>query len=347
MSSKSRYYKLKRNFIKQAGLALFFLCCGKILSQDPVFSQFYANPMQLNPAFAGNNYNPLLTVNYRLQWPGLSAAYNTFSIGYDQFFDKSNIALGINILSDAAGDGALKSNKISGIVAYRLHVSQNTYIKGGVEVAFAQKKLNWEKLLFYDAIVASGGNVSPGGSYLPSVEIEPSNANRVYLDIGSGLLLYNEHYYFGAALDHMNTPIDNFLNNDEQNYIGLPIRWSIHGGYQYLFGNRLTSKLPSFLSPNFLYTRQSGFSQLNIGAYVAFNQVFGGLWYRNSGSNGDAVIFSAGIRSDFFKIGYSFDYTVSGITISEGGAHEVGISYLFDNPKKKKSKINDCLNLFR
>jgi type IX secretion system PorP/SprF family membrane protein len=317
-----------------------------VYSQDPIFSQFHSSPLQLNPAFAGDDYNGRLAMNYRLQWPGLSAAYNTFSIGYDQFFRQTNLALGINILSDQAGDGALKSNKVSGILGYRLKINSETFIKGGIEIALAQKKLDWDKLVFYDAISASGGNITPGGSYLPSKEVEPANTNRSFSDIGTGLLLYNKKYFVGLSLDHMNTPIDEFLQDERQNYIGLPLRWSLHGGYQLPISFGPKNGLPSYISPNFLFTKQAAFNQLNIGINAALSQVFGGLGFRYSNSNGDAVIVSAGIRTEHLKIGYSFDFTISSLSISQGGAHELGLGYIFGE-SKKVSKINDCLNLFR
>ncbi len=315
-------------------------------SQDPIFSQFQSSPLQLNPALAGDDYNARLAINYRLQWPGLSAAYNTFSIGYDQFFRKTNLAMGINIVSDAAGGGALNSNKISGIIGYRLKVNKSTFLKGGIDVAFAQKKLNWNKLIFYDAIAESGGNITPGGSFLPSKEVEPGNTNRGFLDVGSGLLLYNTSYFIGITFDHMNTPTDRFLLDAKQNYVGLPLRWSIHGGYQLPLDRKMKDKLPSYFSPNFLFTKQGSFNQLNLGLNASISQLFGGIGYRHSNSNGDAVIINAGLRTENLKIGYSFDFTVSGITVSEGGAHELGITYIFGEGKNI-SKLNDCLNLFR
>ncbi|MBK8701448.1 MAG: PorP/SprF family type IX secretion system membrane protein [Saprospiraceae bacterium] len=330
-----------------ASMMLLFVASATIHAQDPVFSQFFASPLQLNPAFAGNSYQPHLSANYRLQWSGLSAAYNTFSVGYDQFLDKSNLGLGLLLNTDAAGDGALKTTKISGMVSYRLLIGDETYIKGGLEVAMMQKSLNWEKLVFYDAIAASGGNITPGGSYLPSSEIEPANTRRAYLDISSGFLLYNAHYYFGLAMDHLNTPADEFLQYPGQNYNGMPLRVSLHGGYQVKLGRSRPGYLSSFLSPNILYTRQAGFSQLNAGIYVAASQLIGGIWYRHSGSNGDAIIFNAGVRTREYTLGYSFDFTLSGLTISTGGSHEISVSYTFDNGKLKKSKLNDCLNLFR
>ena len=57
------------------------------LAQDPQFTQFYANPLYLNPAFAGSTRCPRVGLNYRNQWPSLNKAYITESASYDQHFD--------------------------------------------------------------------------------------------------------------------------------------------------------------------------------------------------------------------------------------------------------------------
>ncbi|MCG8573993.1 MAG: type IX secretion system membrane protein PorP/SprF, partial [Flavobacteriales bacterium] len=46
-------------------------------SQDPEFTQFYANPIYLNPAFAGSHGCPRLNLNHRNQWPSISGAFVT------------------------------------------------------------------------------------------------------------------------------------------------------------------------------------------------------------------------------------------------------------------------------
>ena len=48
-----------------------------VFAQDPEFTQFYANPLYLNPAFAGTARSPRINLNYRNQWPGLSGTYVT------------------------------------------------------------------------------------------------------------------------------------------------------------------------------------------------------------------------------------------------------------------------------
>ncbi len=71
---------MRNNFI----ISLFFFCvCFQVKAQDPHFTQFYASPLYLNPAFTGLTYEHRFSMNGRLQWPGVSTAYNTAMVSYD------------------------------------------------------------------------------------------------------------------------------------------------------------------------------------------------------------------------------------------------------------------------
>ena len=58
--------------------------CMKLNAQDPKFSQFFANPIYLNPAFTGTNVCARLHLNIRDQWPAIQGAYAAYSASYDQ-----------------------------------------------------------------------------------------------------------------------------------------------------------------------------------------------------------------------------------------------------------------------
>ncbi len=49
-------------------LFIIFVSVSFAFPQDPGFSQFYANKLYLNPAFAGDNKCPRIDLNYRNQW---------------------------------------------------------------------------------------------------------------------------------------------------------------------------------------------------------------------------------------------------------------------------------------
>ena len=73
-----------------------------ITAQDPEFTQFYANPLYLNPAFAGTARCPRLVMNYRNQWPSLSGTFVTTSASYDQHVPTIQGGLGLIVLNDRA-----------------------------------------------------------------------------------------------------------------------------------------------------------------------------------------------------------------------------------------------------
>ena len=73
--------------------------------QDPHFSQYYANPLYLNPAMAGTQVCPRLIFNYRNQWPSISGTYVTYNASYDQHIDAISGGLGVLVNVDRAGEG--------------------------------------------------------------------------------------------------------------------------------------------------------------------------------------------------------------------------------------------------
>jgi hypothetical protein len=96
------------------------------------------------------------------------------------------------------------------------------------------------------------------------------------------------------------------------------------------------------------YKLQGNFSQLDAGLYFTYEPVVFGLWYRglpfkpvDGISNHESLIFLTGISSNGLHIGYSFDYTLSQLGISTGGAHEISIRYEFflGDPRKPPKNV--------
>jgi len=118
-----------KQFIKLLGtLCLLLLFTNTANAQDPSFSQFYASPLYLNPAFAGAGPDgcPRATLNYRDQWPGIGRTYVTTSAAYDQHINALGGGLGILIMNDRSGDGNLMTNHASLIYSYHLEVNKNS-----------------------------------------------------------------------------------------------------------------------------------------------------------------------------------------------------------------------------
>ncbi|MBK6389732.1 MAG: PorP/SprF family type IX secretion system membrane protein [Saprospiraceae bacterium] len=329
-------------------IILFVLVALVARGQDPVLSQFYSSPILLNPSFAGNTSSPRFAINYRNQWPGLAQAYRTYALSYDQFFDDYNSGIGISVLSDDQGKGLYKTTKLAAIYSYRLKVGKSTFIKTGFELAGVQATVGWDKFIFPDQLDPLYGEVGPGGSPLPSGELRPDNTNRLYLDLAMGTMIYNPHFYGGLSINHINNPDIRFTRSVDNTSSGLPLRLTLHAGSQITIFDAKPGKSDIFISPNILYTRQNNFSELLGGAYVGLGPLFTGVWARLTPNNPDALIMNIGIKTGKMKISYSFDATISKLTLNSGGAHELGIVFNLDDQNPRKTPdYNDCFQLFR
>ena len=177
-------------------ILLFVLFAGVAKGQDPIYSQYFAAPLQLNPAFTGNTVSPHLALNYRNQWTTFSdgaQAYETYSLSYSQFSTRLNSGFGLMLLTDDAGQGLYKTTKVSGVYSYRLQIKDNLYLKLGLEGSLVRINLDWAKLEFPDQIDPILGSVSPGGTPFPTEEIQPDDLSNNYFDDDFDYL--NSYYY--------------------------------------------------------------------------------------------------------------------------------------------------------
>jgi type IX secretion system PorP/SprF family membrane protein len=329
------------------GVFLVFCFSGKTLrAQDPIFSQYYLSPLQLNPGLAGVSEDPRVTAIYRNQYPGFNHAYRTYALSYDQFFPSRNFGIGIWLLSDDAGDGILKTIKGAGVFSYRLQLDDHLYIKMGAEAAFVQSTLNWNKLIFGDQIDDILGTMSPGGIPFPTEEIAPDGNNVVYPDLGIGGVMYGKTAYLGLGLRHLNTPDPEFLGTNPDLSRGIPMRWTFHGGSSWRVLKKMFNRYTrATLSPSFIFVSQGNFYQFNGGILMDAEAISFGIQYRLSYGQSEAIIGSIGLRTNKLRLGYSYDATISGFQ-GTGGTHEIGLTYLFDDGDHE-SRYNDCLQIFR
>lgn len=295
-------------------------------AQDPVFTQFYANPLYLNPAFAGTARCPRAVLNYRNQWPNISGTFVTYSASYDQHVDALAGGLGILVTNDKAGEGTLTTTNVSGIYSYQLNVTRTFSLKAGFQATFAQKKVDWSKLTFGDMIDARRGFV------FQTNEV-PGPGAKSNIDISAGILGYSKRYFFGFAAHHLTEPDESLLGSSVS---PLPMKLTAHAGALIPLDGRGGD---TYLSPNLLYQQQQDFRQLNLGVYIMKGPIVGGLWYRNQ----DAFIALIGFQQGLFKFGYSYDVTVSKLSNVTAGSHELSFALQFEcKPKKKKFRTISC-----
>jgi type IX secretion system PorP/SprF family membrane protein len=310
-------------------LGVMLLEAKSVLAQDPEFTQFYANPLYLNPAFAGTHRCPRVALNYRNQWPGLTGSFVTTSASYDQHVDAIYGGLGLLVVNDVAAN-TLTTSRISGMYSYEGKVSRTFSIRAGVEATYFQKTLDWSKLTFGDMIDARRGFV------YDTYDIQ-RGGQRSGMDFSAGLLGYSDKFFFGLAVHHLTEPNESLISGNSP----LPRKFTGHAGANIVpqgSGGKYV-KSDVVISPNILFRAQENFSQLNLGLYISKGSLVGGAWYRNR----DAFILLLGIKSDMVSLGYSYDVTVSKLSMAIAGSHEISFTLNFNcKPKKRTYRTISC-----
>ncbi len=307
---------------------LFFALNQQLKGQDPEFSQFYANPLYLNPAFAGTSALPRVVTNYRNQWPNQGNTYVTYNLTYDKFVNSIRSGVGFRMMYDRELNGVINSINTSVMYAYHIKVSDRLFFTMALEAGFNYKQFNTSGLIFPGMIDQGTGTIT--GTYPLPFE----DGKKIFPDFSFGLAGQKDDVYFGIALHHLTQPDQSVIEGDQ---VGrLPFKFTLHVGAKgHEFHHGLISKNFT-LSPNLVYRQQGSFKQINAGIYMLEDWLTFGVWYRNNLSlRPDAIIAMIGIQKPKFQIGYSFDFSLSNITAYSYGSHEISLVFFFGEYYKR------------
>jgi len=286
----------------------------EIYAQDPTFTQFYANPLYLNPAFAGSNKCPRISMNYRNEWPNLSGNYVTYSASYDKYIKNIKGGLGLLATHDQQGRGTISTSMLGLIYSYHLKVNRKFTLLFGARAAYYQKSLDVTKLTFGDMIDPRKGFIYNTGDIL-------QNASRQFFNASIGALGFSKNFYAGLALHHINQPNESMITNGSSPQ---KMRITAHAGAIITLVKGARGTKSTTLMPNIIFQYQQGFMEMNIGTYVKHGSLTFGTWFRNK----DAFILSLGIQTKSFRVGYSYDITVSKLNNGTSyGSHEVSMGF--------------------
>ncbi|HET8861201.1 type IX secretion system membrane protein PorP/SprF [Marivirga sp.] len=311
-------------------LSITFISVQDLKAQDPQFSQFYAAPLYLNPAFAGNTQMSRFGINYRNQWPSINANFVTYSAYFDHYFDRIQSGVGLIISRDEEGLAGLRSTSVGAQYAYQLRLSDKLTFRPGVQVGVYNRSLNFSNLTFGDQWDPETQTFqNPSGE-------TPTGPGKTFLDLSFGGVLYSENFWFGYSVFHLNQPNQSVLGEESI----LPMKHSFHAGYKiplntgYRKGYNRNGDERS-ITPTAQYKMQGGFQQLDLGIYSTLEPMVVGLWYRgipfqspNGFSASESLVLLLGYSYEKLSVGYSFDYTLSDLGIRSGGAHEISITYV-------------------
>ncbi len=323
-------------------ILLFFIIILNFVAkaQDPQFSQFYASPLYLSPSLAGSTNGSRAIMNFRDQWPAIPGAFITTAFSFDHFAPQFSSGFGLLVMQDRAGIGHLRNTNIGVQYTYQFKISKRIQVRPGMHFYRSTRSIDFNKLVFNDQLSLSGAAPS-------SIEVPPLKKVR-YTDFATSILIYSEKYWGGLVIDHLTTPNQSIIDGVSL----VPTKYTIHGGGKFYLNGKTSTYNEESITAAVNFRSQGKFDQMDLGMYWTRMPIILGAWYRgiplfkaykHGYMNNDAIVLLLGYQWKEFKIGYTYDITISRLIANTLGSHEISVIFEFNQDQKLRKKTRKVI----
>lgn len=303
--------------------------------QEVQFSQYVFNGLTVNPAYAGYRGDGYLNATFRKQWVDFPGAPTTGVISFDGlpgWADSEKVGLGIQALWDKSGPQEYMS--VAGSYAYRipLNESGSRRLNLGFNVSVAQYSVTGNSLQL----------TNPNDPYAPTGKISTFKP-----DASFGVYYYTPSFYAGASvLQLFSQTLDNtvYVAGHARDYMVIKRTRHVY----FTTGGMINIDEHLRLKPSIMIKEDfNGPTNVDLNLFALISdQIWIGGSYRSSVPLLNKEKLQDGLRranaasamveyfaSDRIRIGYSYDFAISGIANYQSGSHEISIGLLF--PRKQ------------
>lgn len=318
--------------------------------QLPQYTQFQKNPYLINPAATGANEMFNLSLGGRMQWVGLSNAPSTsyiyLSTPANKFrnafmkrtFGKvrrnnksvrhpkmriSNVIQGFGgqLLVDQFG--AFRTMKFAGSYAVHIPINRTYKLSFGTNAGLSSHTFLSDKAQVLSALTATGVNDAVYNSQVIT-------GSQYVMDIDAGMYFYGNGFYAGLAVMNLTRDLVKFGNLNTNFSPVMHLYGSV--GYRFVANNRLD------VTPGLLFKYVKGAPvSVELNTLFDYNDV---LWFGATYRHLDAVGVLVGTTiNKKFRIGYSYDLSISRLIGYNSGGHELVLSYVFGGKRRSFSRI--------
>ncbi|MBA2613637.1 MAG: type IX secretion system membrane protein PorP/SprF [Bacteroidetes bacterium] len=296
-----------------------------VAQQDPQFTQFMHNKLIYNPGYAGTSGAICGVAQFRQQWVNFDGAPQSIALAFDMPI-LPNLGIGLNVISDKIGP--------MNTLFIRIPVSYNTTIgKGklgiGLDAGFLQKKINntW--------ITPEPGKVDPNipGTY---DLLSNPNLNKLTYDLGFGAFYQIPgQFYIGLSSTHL--PAQTVKGADK-------ISFDMSRHYYFMTGYTFQLDQWNKLTPNVKVKSDVAATAVDVNLTYMWSDM---LWLGATYRLGDATALMLGYQNKnasgglSYKIGYSYDLTMSKLKGYTSGTHEIILGFCLTQKVKKISSYGD------
>ncbi|WP_430615289.1 PorP/SprF family type IX secretion system membrane protein [Flavobacterium sp. JP2137] len=269
--------------------------------QEPQYTQYMYNAIQINPAYAGSRGIMSVFGVYRTQWVGLDGAPKTAAFSVNTPLGQSKLGLGASLANESIG--AMDENAFALDLSYTLDLGQRYKLAFGLKGAINLLSVDYTKL----------------NRYNPSDPVFAQNiTNQWTPNLGAGLYLHSDKSYIGLS-------VPNFLETtryDDNAVAAVKQKMNV-----YLMGGQVFEWSPSVhFKPAFLIKAVAGAPlQVDLTAnFLLRDQWVVGAAYRWNASYSALVGFQV---SDGLFIGYSYDAETTKLAHYNSGSHELFLRF--------------------
>jgi len=293
-------------------IKLTIVCCIAMLAfthesdaqQDPMYTQYFFNPLTVNSGYAGTRDALSATLLVREQWFGIEGRPQTQTLSLHSPLRNDALAVGGTIIRDKVGP--TNSTSVFGDFSYRVNVSDNSRLAFGLKAGV--------NLLSAD--LAALENTDPG-----DISLASNISNTPLPNFGASAYLWADKYFLGLSAPKL---LENDLDSQIENIRGSErTHLFFMGGYVFELSPALKFK-PTFMTK---VVRDAPVS-LDLTANFLLDDK---LWLGGAMRFGDSFGFLASYQlTDQLRAGYAFDYTLTDLQqITTANSHEFMLSYDF------------------
>ncbi|MEC8853401.1 MAG: PorP/SprF family type IX secretion system membrane protein [Bacteroidota bacterium] len=303
-------------------LILLLAFAVNLKAQDIHFSQLSVSKIGLNPAIVGNqSADYKATFQKRTQWASVANPFSTIAFGFETRDILKNTSAGFQFVNDVSGDASFTTSQFNAAINRAFSIDRDKEISAGILLGFAQRKVDFSKLLFEEAE-------------------QLQNPSFTFFDVGIGgnySNIVNEDFSFisGFSAFHINKPQQTLIDDDD---VRLEEKYNTY----FLSFYRLNSTI--ILNPSLFYSRQGKSAELLVGSGLRYNiqnntNFIIQFFYRLN----DAVIPAFGINYNSISAVVSYDVNTSDLIAASDykGGFEFSIIYVWSK-KKRVEKTKYC-----
>jgi len=303
-------------------IALGILSLGAFAQQDAGFSMYFFNPVYINPAYAGSRELISGSLVHRSQWVNMPDAPTSQSLSIHSAIPNSRIGLGFQAYNDKIGP--MKNSGLSLTFAYHLPVSDDAKLSFGISGMANNISIAINKINIDDKNDPSYTN---------------NSSSSIVTDGSAGLYFYKKRFYAGLSATHLLQTKFGLTDISGANNAKFFRQYYLTSGIVLPINTQVDFR-PSILVK---YVKAVPALGEVDAAFIFYQKLILGAGFRTGkginmkGTDNMVIGFLQFHITNYFNVGYSFDYYVNRTGTYNSGTHEVMIGWDISHTKTKMS----------